>query len=87
MSVATTKLSSRGQVVIPEKLRKELGLKPGDEFAVTRVDDKLLFKKVEPMSVEEFDELLADIRREARKAGFKKKDLEDIIKQVRAENR
>ena len=87
MSVATTKLSSRGQVVIPEKLRKELGLKPGDEFAVTRVDDKLLFEKVEPMSVEEFDELLADIRREARKAGFKKKDLEDIIKQVRAENR
>lgn len=87
MSVATTKLSSRGQVVIPEKLRKELGLKPGDAFAVTRVDDKLLFEKVEPMSVEEFDELLADIRREARKAGFKKKDLEDIIKQVRAENR
>lgn len=87
MSVATTKLSSRGQVVIPEKLRKELGLQPGDAFAVTRVDDKLLFEKVEPMSTEEFDELLADIRREARKAGITKKDLEDAIKRVRAENR
>lgn len=87
MSVATTKLSSRGQVVIPEKLRKELGLQPGDAFAVTRVDDKLLFEKVEPMSAEEFDGLLADIRREARKAGITKKDLEDAIKRARAENR
>lgn len=87
MSVATTKLSSRGQVVIPEKIRKEMKLKPGDAFTVTRVDGKLLFEKVSPMSKEEFDELLASARREARKAGFTKKDLARIIKEVRAENR
>ena len=35
MSVlATTKLSSKGQVVIPEEIRKKAGLKSGDQFIV-----------------------------------------------------
>ena len=33
---ATTKLSSRGQVVIPEEIRITLGLSEGDEFVVRR---------------------------------------------------
>ena len=33
-SVATTKLSSKGQVVIPEEIRVRLGLKTGAEFVV-----------------------------------------------------
>jgi len=32
--VATTKLSSRGQVVIPENIRKKLQLKAGTQFVV-----------------------------------------------------
>jgi len=32
--VATTRISSKGQVVIPKRLREELGLKPGDPMAV-----------------------------------------------------
>lgn len=31
---ATTKLSSRGQVVIPEEIRISLGLNEGDQFVV-----------------------------------------------------
>jgi AbrB family looped-hinge helix DNA binding protein len=31
---ATTKLSSKGQVVIPEEIRKKLGLEPGAQFVV-----------------------------------------------------
>lgn len=33
-----TRLSSRGQVVIPRQIRKELGLEPGTRFRV-RADD------------------------------------------------
>ena len=33
-TLATTKMSSRGQVVIPEAVRNEMGLKAGDEFVV-----------------------------------------------------
>ena len=31
---STTKMSSKGQVVIPEAIRKRLGLNPGVEFVV-----------------------------------------------------
>jgi len=37
------KLSSKGQVVIPKKLRK--GLRPGDVFQVTRRGDLIILKK------------------------------------------
>ena len=39
-SIATTKLSSKGQVVIPEEIRKQLGLKEGDQFVVVGQDDE-----------------------------------------------
>ena len=32
--LATTKMSSKGQVVIPEEIRKRLGLKAGSQFVV-----------------------------------------------------
>ncbi|HDN94572.1 MAG TPA: AbrB family transcriptional regulator, partial [Nitrospirae bacterium] len=32
--LATTKMSSKGQIVIPEDIRKRLGLKPGAQFVV-----------------------------------------------------
>ena len=36
--LATTKMSSKGQVVIPEEVRSRLGLEPGEQFIV--VGDK-----------------------------------------------
>ena len=33
-----TTVSSKGQIVIPAELRKQDRIKPGDEFAVERVD-------------------------------------------------
>jgi len=35
--IATTKLSSKGQVVIPEEVRNKLKLKPGAVFKTLRV--------------------------------------------------
>jgi AbrB family looped-hinge helix DNA binding protein len=32
--VATTKMSSKGQVVIPEQVRKSMNLQPGTRFVV-----------------------------------------------------
>jgi AbrB family looped-hinge helix DNA binding protein len=33
-TISTTKMSSKGQIVIPEAIRKELGLKSGAQFVV-----------------------------------------------------
>ena len=47
---ATTTLSSKGQVVIPEEIRNRLGLKAGAQFVVLGDRDVVIFKVLEPPS-------------------------------------
>jgi AbrB family looped-hinge helix DNA binding protein len=54
-AVATTKLSSKGQVVIPEDVRKELGLEPGAQFVVMGEGDVVILKRIEARSPRIFD--------------------------------
>jgi AbrB family looped-hinge helix DNA binding protein len=80
---ATTKLSSRGQVVIPEEIRSRLGLKEGTQFVVIAEGDTVLFKVLQPPSFGEFKALLSRAQKAARKAGMKPSDIEAAIKKVR----
>jgi AbrB family looped-hinge helix DNA binding protein len=80
---ATTKLSSRGQVVIPEEIRNNLGLSEGDHFLVIGEGDAVILKTITPPKLEEFEELLSQARAEARRAGVKKADLKSAISKVR----
>ena len=48
MAVETTKMSSRGQVVIPEEIRNRLGLKTGDRFLVIADNDVVILKSFNP---------------------------------------
>ncbi|MFH1239777.1 MAG: AbrB/MazE/SpoVT family DNA-binding domain-containing protein [Candidatus Diapherotrites archaeon] len=41
-----TKLSSKGQVVIPGTIRNKMGLSEGDAFAVVGDKDTLLLKRI-----------------------------------------
>ena len=41
----TTKLSSKGQVVIPAAIRERLKLRPGDELLIQEHDDEVVLKK------------------------------------------
>lgn len=87
INFSTTKMTSKGQVVIPEETRKRLGMKPGTQFMVVESAGALIFKVIHPPSMEDFDKLLAETRRQARKAGLKKSDITQAIKSVRAENK
>lgn len=44
-----TVLSAKGQVVIPQPIRSQLGLKPGDRFEVDVVDGAIVLKRRETM--------------------------------------
>ena len=79
--IATTKMSSKGQVVIPENVRRRLGLKAGSQFVVIAGDDAVVLKPVTKPDISQFDELLAEARAQARRAGVRKAD---IVKAVRA---
>ena len=80
---ATTKLSSKGQVVIPEEVRNHLGLNEGDQFVVIGRGDAVILKVITPPKLAEFRELLSQARSEAKKAGVKKADLRSAIARVR----
>ncbi|MBW1976133.1 MAG: AbrB/MazE/SpoVT family DNA-binding domain-containing protein [Deltaproteobacteria bacterium] len=83
--VATTKLSSRGQVIIPEDIRKKLNLKAGTQFIVLGDKDVVILKKISPPAIDEFDDLIKKARKTARQVGLKKTDVEMAIKKVRAQ--
>ncbi len=80
---ATTKLSSKGQVVIPESIRKQLNLKPGTQFVVIGEKDVVILKNITAPSLDEFDDLIASARKAARQAGLRKMDIADTIASVR----
>jgi AbrB family looped-hinge helix DNA binding protein len=83
VNVSTTKMSSKGQVVIPENIRKQLNLKEGAQFVVLGEKDVVILKNISPPSMDEFDELIVKARKSAKKAGLKQSDVEDAILKVR----
>jgi AbrB family looped-hinge helix DNA binding protein len=81
--VATTKMSSKGQVVIPEEIRDRLGLKAGIQFVVVGERDVVILKALSPPSMNDFDRLVGEARRQARKAKMKKSDVARATSRVR----
>ncbi len=82
-TVATTKMSSKGQVVIPEQIRKSLSLENGTQFVVLGEDDVVVLKMISPPSVREFDSVIKRARAQAKTAGMVPDDILQAIKQSR----
>lgn len=82
-NLATTKMSSKGQVVIPEVIRKTLGLENGCQFLVLGEKDAVILKAISAPSKKEFGSLIAKARKEAKKAGLESKDISNAIAKVR----
>jgi AbrB family looped-hinge helix DNA binding protein len=81
--LATTKMSSKGQVVIPESIRKRLKLKTGSQFVVVGDNDVVILKAIASPSLAEFDSLILEARRQGKQSGIKKPDIAAAIKKVR----
>lgn len=81
--VATTKMSSKGQVVIPEGIRKRLGLTTGSQFVVVGEKDTVILKAISAPTLADFDELVSEARRQARQAGMKRSDVVAAIREAR----
>jgi AbrB family looped-hinge helix DNA binding protein len=82
-TVATTRLSSKGQVVIPEEIRRRLGLETGAQFVVVGEGDVVVLKAVQPPSMRQFDELVRSARVAARRAGMKRPDVAEAVRKAR----
>ena len=82
-TVSTTKMSSKGQVVIPEQIRVQLALETGSQFVVVGDKDVVILKRITTPSLNEFDGLVKQARSQARAAGLKKSDIENAVTQAR----
>jgi AbrB family looped-hinge helix DNA binding protein len=80
---ATAKLSSKGQIVIPEEVRINMGLKEGTQFVVIGEGDTVILRMITPPSQEEMRHLLAESKAYAKKVGLKKADVGKAIKKAR----
>ncbi len=83
--IATTRLSSKGQVVIPGDIRKKLNLKEGTRFIVLGEKDAVILKKIAPPSMKEFDRLLEKARKAAKEVGLEPSDVDALIQEARSE--
>ncbi|MCX6558412.1 MAG: AbrB/MazE/SpoVT family DNA-binding domain-containing protein [Candidatus Aminicenantes bacterium] len=82
-----TRLSSKGQIVVPRRIRENLRLIDGEIFLIFGTDDTLVLKRVQKPSAAEFSKLLIRSRKLAKEKGLSKKDLERAISDVRNANR
>ncbi len=82
-TLATTRMSSKGQVVIPEEIRTRLRLEPGAQFVAVGEGDVVVLKKISSPTLADFDGLIAEARRQARNAGMKRSDITAALKSVR----
>ena len=79
-----TKLSSKGQVVLPQTIRRKLHLEEGEKFMVFCDKDTVILKKIERPVMDRFKELLKESRTYAKKVGLTQADVKEAIRRVRS---
>ncbi len=85
MTLELTRLSERGQIVIPTELRKSMHLTEGERFIVTGLgDDTIILRKLK-LSQERLrlKRLIRESSEKARKFGFTEKEIEKLIGKTR----
>ena len=83
----TTRLSSKGQVVLPLAIRRKLHLSSGAKFAVMGEGDTVILKKVALPPLSEIKRLLQESRHYARRVGLKPSDVKRAIQRLRRSSR
>ena len=56
------KLSSKGQIVIPQKMREDLAMEEGVIIGIEKVNDMIIIKKVDDQLVNQIKRSLEDIK-------------------------
>ena len=85
MDVAITKMSSKGQVVIPTEMRK--GLHEGDKLLIIQSDNQLIMKKASKLDKNlkedmEFAKRTEEAWKSYEKGEFKSMESKDFLKAI-----
>ena len=85
MSIAITKMSSKGQVVIPKEIRKNI--QEGEKFIVYEVEGRIIMEKVEKLSKRlredlEFAKRTEEAWKSYERGEFKSMDSKEFLKEL-----
>lgn len=80
-------LSTKGQLVLPNDLRKNLSLEPGDKIIAYWSNDSIVLKKLELPSENDFEKRIDETVKYAKENGIKELDISSTIKAYRSEKR
>ena len=61
MEIEISKMGERGQIVIPQEFREDLGIKKGEKFLVVRSKDKLIFQQMRRLKARSIEQLREDL--------------------------
>ena len=86
VNISITRMSSKGQIVIPQELRK--GIKEGEEFIVIRDDDRIILKNTKDFDKNlkedlEFAKRTEEAWQSYERGEFIKMDFDDFIKEMK----
>jgi len=82
-----TKMSSKGQIVIPQELRQDFN--EGDKLIVIRNDDQIILKKADKFDKQIEEDIIVAKRVEAawkeiEQGKYKRMSSEDFLKEIRS---
>ena len=82
-----TAMSTKGQIVLPKKIRTDLNLDAGTKFVVSSENNTILLKPITDQKIAEFEAVLANFQKWAKEVGVTEADIDEAIKDVRKNKR
>jgi len=80
VEVSTTKVSSKGQVVIPKNVRKAAGLKEGEKLLAIAIDNTVVLKKIVDKN---FEDTVKHIWKKVKQLGLTEEDVNVLIEEAK----
>lgn len=87
MSIEVLTVSSKGQVVLPAKMRKKLAIENGSRLAAYSTGDMIMLKPISIPTEQDFAASLDEAEAWAKQAGYEESDVNEIIKSARRKKR
>lgn len=83
MEAQVITVTTKGQIAIPSKMRKELAIERGDKLIAYTYKDTLMLKVLKIPEEDEFIKILDEAADWAESVGYKESDVDDFVKAAR----
>lgn len=83
VSLSVTRTSAKGQVVIPQEIREDLGLEKGTLLLTYAAGDRVILKKLSKPEPGVFETLSEPIRMKLKEMEIEREDVKEAIREAR----